>query len=104
MFSAHPVTKQALKILVNLPVTLPANFRSTVDQFYDQWEIVRNGTLENLCGIGILCFPPAQHAHVISLVHRGQPAGTLLVHWLSSPSVGSKRSSQGRDYIATFQS
>lgn len=60
--------------------------------------------LENkVLGIGILCFPPTQHALVISLFHKGQPAATLLVCWLSSPSASSKRSSQGRDYISAFQ-
>lgn len=56
--------------------------------------------LENkVLGIDILCFPPTQCAHVLSLFHRGQLAGALLVHGLSSPSVGSERSSQGTDYI-----
>lgn len=125
-FSSHPITKQLVKILVILPVTLPTNFRRIVDPFYDQWEMLRNGTLESLrdlgqasqrlwvfsgtlqqqwlenkaIGIDILRFP----FPFIPTSSALQRAGTLLVHWLSSPRVSSKRSSQGMDYISVFQS
>lgn len=61
--------------------------------------------LENkVLGIDTLCFPPTQHAHVIPLFHRGQLAGTLLAHGLSSPIISSQQPSQGTDYVSAFQS
>lgn len=47
---------------------------------------------------------PFHHSHTITRLHRGQPSGTMSVHWLSSTSAGSKRSSQGKDRTSAFQS
>lgn len=114
-----------VKILMNLSVTLPTNFRSTADPFYDQWQMLRNWTLESLrdlgqvsqplwvpCGSNGLKTKPSGLVYSASLCpscpchlfHKGQPVGTLLTHWLSIPIVGSKKPSQGTDYISAFQS